>query len=487
MDAKEEEAHLLRELDRRKPDVKKPPDDSDDSPTCSKHHNAKKKIYCQTCERFFCCRCMIDHIQQIHDVMHLQNIDQMKAKFTGSLKEEIEDYKRIMKELKDNKVQLVKEAAAFRSDKELEDHHKKLEEWLREVFIMLKKDKNEHHKKMTLLLKKMDNKELDLERGCNSLEADQKDIEEGNSSTLFKWNKNFHKRIERQQEKEQLVSSQMKMFSEAAAFIDRSKEIKDEETKKMVQSVEDGLVRRFYEAFCSSTLLKKTKRLQEYKEEIQKVKLEIEKYREEAKKMGKTQEDLKEGLGKLQKEIEEGKSYLEKLNLQSFKDKEADLKKSIATLKEKNEEIEVENERRRKEKDLLSMEILEKTKVLEEMKKSKSEAADVKVKIEGLKKTAEEIQTSQAKTKGELDEAKNTIEIIQKTPVPCPVCKSGVLPKDIWTCTCKRICCNECHKPCSKCKKKKCKTCLEECKRCNELKCENCRKNCDETSKLYFP
>jgi len=484
MDAKEEEAHLLRELDRKQPEVKKPPDDPDDSPTCSKHRNSKKKIYCQTCEKFFCCRCMIDHIQQTHNVMHLQNIDQMKAKFTGSLDEEIQDYKGIMEELKTNKGQLVKEAAAFRSDKELEDHHKKLEDWLREVFMGLKKDKSGHHKKMTLLMKKMDNKELDLERAYNSLKADQKDIEEGNSSTLYKWNKNFHKRSERQQEKKELVSSQMKMFDLAAGLIEESKKLKDEETKKMVRSVEEGLIQRFYEAFCSSTLLKHTKTLQEYEDEIQKVKQKLEKYREEAEKVGKQQVELKEGLEKLQKQIEEGKSYLENLNLQPLKDQEAGLKKSIADLKEEKVVLEGQNEAKMKEKKSLSEEILEKTKVLEEMKKSKNEATDVKGKIEGLKKAAAEIETSQAKTKGELDEAKNTIEKVQNTPIPCPVCKSGVIPKDIWTCSCKRFCCKNCHTPCAKCLKEKCKSCLEECKRCNKVKCEDCRNKCDEVSKF---
>ena len=487
MDAKEEEAHLLRELDRGKPEVKKPPDDSDDSPTCSQHHNAKKKIYCQTCEKFFCCRCMIIHIQKIHEVMHLQNIDQMKAKFTGSLEEEIDEYKGMMKELKAQKHILVKEAAAFRSDKGLEDHHKKLEEWLREVFTTLKQDKNGHHKNMTLLLKRMDNKELDLERAYNALEADQKDIEQGNSSTLFRWNKNFHKRIERQQEKKELVSSQTKMFAEAAEKIKESTKLKDEETTKMVQSVESGLIQRFYEVFCSATILKHTKTLQEYEEEIMKVKQKSEKHREEAEKMGKIQEELKTGLQELQKQIADGKSYLKNLNLQSFKDQEADLKKTIAALKKSKEAIEADNAARAVEKESLSMQILEKTKVLEEMKKSKKEATDVKKKIENLKKTAADIQTTQVKTKGELDEAKNTIEKIQNTPVPCPVCGSGVLPKDIWICSCKKSCCKNCHIPCTKCLKEKCKDCLKVCERFNKLKCEDCRKKCDEVSKFYLP
>ena len=391
-------------------------------------HGVNKEVYCEDCDKFFCCRCMVDHLREKHDLKMFKCIDDLKGDLTKKLDEKIEVIENSQKEISTARNMLVKGAADFRDDKKLDALYKEIEANLKETINERKKEKNELYSRMNRLARELDTKECSHTTKLNSVQKDSKKISEGKAEAVIAWTeklvsegvfgkkarmqkggeaKDVNKVIEDKKEAEVILEAEDKKETEVLKaqeadnnaelkkkvdeILDEAEKVKKEEMKSTLEQIEMKVIHRFYDSHFKDEIVKSTKQLDDYKRDIAKLNAEIEEKKEYAKKMEKHQASLQKQIKEVEKQIVDGRNYLMTIDVQYFKQESEKMKQKISERIRDSEAIKGDQEGIQAQLKPLLKDIEEGRKSLAQMKLEDFRAA-AKAMTDGVASRAEEVK-----------------------------------------------------------------------------------------------
>lgn len=339
-------------------------------------HNASKEVYCEDCDKFFCCRCMVDHLRVRHNLRMFKSIDDLKEDLTTKLGEKIAVIQSSQTDISKIKSLLVNGAADFRDDKKLDALYKEIEANLKTTINERKKEKNELYSRMNRLVRELDTKECSHTTKLNSVQEDKKKISKGQAETVIEWTeklvsegvfgkeaerqkrgeaKDVNKVIEDKKEAEVVLEAEDKKETEVpkvqepdnnAAFkkrvqeiLDEADKVKKEEMKSTLQQIEMKVIHKFYNDHFKDEIDRSTKLLEDYKRDAKQLDAEIKAKQAFAKNMEDEQAKLQKQIQEVQKQIADGRSYLNTINVKYYTEEDEKIKQKIRQLNEASEAI----------------------------------------------------------------------------------------------------------------------------------------------------
>lgn len=345
-------------------------------------HNASKEVFCTECQMFFCCRCMVEHLQDKHKIQMFKTIDDLKENLKEKLSEKINGIQESQKGISEIKNKLVQAAAAFRDDKKLDALYKEIEANLKTTINGRKKEKNELHSRMNKLARDLDTKECYHTTKLNLVKEDKKNISDGKAEAVIEWTEKlavegvFIKGAERKkggeakdvvmpgegklegqfvQEAEDKKEGEVPKVKEAdnnAEFekkvqeiLTEAEEMKKEEMKSTLEQIEMHVIHKFYTDHFHDEIVQSTKLLEDYKKEAEQLKAEVDAKKKLAKEMEEVQVSLQKQIEEVEKQIKDGRSYLNTINVQYYKQEDERIKQKIIELNKDSETIKGSQER----------------------------------------------------------------------------------------------------------------------------------------------
>lgn len=413
-------------------------------------HNASKEVYCEDCDKFFCCRCMVDHLRVRHNLRMFKSIDDLKEDLTTKLGEKIAVIQSSQTDISKIKSLLVNGAADFRDDKKLDALYKEIEANLKTTINERKKEKNELYSRMNRLVRELDTKECSHTTKLNSVQEDKKKIAKGQAETVIEWTeklvsegvfgkeaerqkrgeaKDVNKVIEDKKEAEVVLEAEDKKETEVSKvqepdnnaefkkkvqkILDEADKVKKEEMKSTLQQIEMKVIHKFYDDHFKDEITASTKQLEDYKKQAEQLDAEIKAKQAFAKNMEDEQAKLQKQIQEVQKQIADGRSYLKTINVQYYVQEDARIQEKIRQLNEASEAIKGEQAGLKAQFGPLLKDVEEGRRSLAQMKLEDFKAS-AKAMTDGVALRAEEAEKIKEEQKRKSEELNGLIMDITK-------------------------------------------------------------------------
>ena len=406
-------------------------------------HEAKE-IHCKIHKELFCHKCILIHLQKLHKIDFLADVDLALKGLKESIQLKADQYRIARDLLAAEKINLQRKSATLKDNTELSQLYQKALERLKKEVANVKKAKDETIKTIDEMTQRVGRKEIEFERLYNFECEGLKQIEQGKITSTLKWEEGEVKGKATDLNCQPLIDEVKRVVSEASkcekkelSMDDDFKDITSKALKLVKASIKDAIA-EFDQGVSATGVKKRTKIIQGCKDEIKRLGDKIAELRLQAEALKNKHEEAKGQLGPM-----------------------------VANIKESSRIVAEINERK-----------YEKCFTCQKLLCSQCSAECPTCKLKVCKEHSAECHACK---KGFSSNCLKDCQGCNKKTChgclekDCNVCKQKTCKVCLTECSiCKKFSCSKCFTICNQCKTNVCASCMKTCGKCTKLACTKC-------------